>query len=57
MMGGENSQCFLERDTDNEGRGWGFEWMQPEPEVVGANNDARTIDTTKEGHPDWLQPS
>lgn len=41
---------LLDADTDDEGRPWGYEWMQPEPEETdedGGGGDAR---------PDWEVP-
>ena len=52
LMGGEKGQCFLTSDINEEGSRWGHEWMQPEHE----DNDGKK-DTTKEGQPDWMQPS
>ncbi|KAL7553765.1 hypothetical protein ACHAWF_017094 [Thalassiosira exigua] len=45
---------FLEEDCDEEGNEWGQDWMMPEPaDESGGTKE----DTTKEGQPDWLQPS
>jgi endo-1,4-beta-xylanase len=49
---------YLEVDVDNDGHEWGQNWMMPDPEEeerpAGENE---TRDTTKEGLPDWMQPS
>jgi endo-1,4-beta-xylanase len=52
LSGGVASKCYLEADFDADGNAWGSDWMQPEP-----NENEDEIDTTKEGQPDWLQPS
>ena len=52
MIGGEDSQCFLEQDVDKDGNIWGQEWMQPEPKDLGSKE--KSGDNTKEGQPDWL---
>jgi hypothetical protein len=63
---------YLESDYDEAGNEWGSDWMTPEepdpaPEVAGAEGEGEGCggrteknggrDTTKEGQPDWLQPS
>ena len=51
---GERYACkFLECDFDDDGTEWGHEWTAPEPEEEGEPGK----DTTKEGQPDWVQPS
>ena len=52
MTGGSKSSYYLEADLDEEGISWGIEWMQPELTDVEDEKD-----TSKEGTPDWLQPS
>lgn len=51
----QHSQCFqfLEHDYDEDGNEWGQGWMMPEPE----DNREEKGDTTKEGQPDWVQPT
>ena len=51
---GERERCsFLEYDFDEDGKEWGHEWMMPEPE----EEEEAERDTTKEGQPDWVQPT
>mmetsp|Transcript_4247 Transcript_4247/g.7568 ORF Transcript_4247/g.7568 Transcript_4247/m.7568 type:complete len:489 (-) Transcript_4247:134-1600(-) len=51
---GKKMPCvFLEFDYDEKGNEWGHEWMVPEPEDTEEGKN----DTTKEGQPDWLQPT
>eukprot|EP00804_Cyclotella_cryptica_P007198 CCRYP_009728-RB/>CCRYP_009728-RB protein AED:0.30 eAED:0.30 QI:190/1/1/1/0.5/0.33/3/3035/476 len=52
MTGGVTQKCYLEGDCDTNGVVWGSDWIHPEPENAVNEND-----TTKEGQPDWLQPS
>jgi hypothetical protein len=52
MIGGEDAQCYLDQDLDENGNVWGKCWMQPEPEEVDEKKDSG--DSTKEGQPDWL---
>ncbi|KAL7535201.1 hypothetical protein ACHAXR_006335 [Thalassiosira sp. AJA248-18] len=52
--GDRQTRCkFLEDDYDDEGHEWGRTWMIPEIE----DTEEGKADTTKEGQPDWLQPS
>lgn len=55
LTGGEKACSFLEKDVDDEGMKWGCQWMRAEPEEDLEN--VVTTDTTKDGNPDWLQPS
>lgn len=52
LTGGTSNNCYLENEVNSDGVKWGSSWMQPEPRETGKEND-----TTKEGNPDWLQPS
>ncbi|KAL7463492.1 hypothetical protein ACHAXS_003855 [Conticribra weissflogii] len=55
LTGGKKASCYLEKNVDDEGMKWGHLWMLPEPEEERAAIE--TTDTTKDGNPDWLQPS
>jgi endo-1,4-beta-xylanase len=60
---GGGGAWYLESDYDVDGNEWGCEWMTQESEPEGGelNDGERNVingrDTTKEGLPDWLQPS
>ncbi len=51
MIGGDDAQCYLDQDLDENGNVWGKDWMQPEPEQGDQKKD--NGDSTKEGQPDW----
>ena len=52
MMGGDDAQCYLDQDLDENGNVWGKGWMQQEPEEDDEKKG--NGDSTKEGQPDWL---
>jgi endo-1,4-beta-xylanase len=61
--GYDGGAWYLESDYDEAGNEWGSDWMTPEPEPEegeqsdSERNEKNGRDTTKDGLPDWLQPS